>query len=61
MRKLLLGFGLLAVSRYLGGHRRPGLLGLLAPQSLLGVMLAGAAGELLNRRRPRHAAPPQSV
>ncbi len=59
MRKLLLGFGLMAVSRYLGGRRRPGLLGLLSPQSLLGVALAGAAGELLNRRTSRPAAPPQ--
>ena len=58
MRKFLLGFGLMAISKYLGGRRRPGLLGLLAPQSLLGVMLAGAAAELLGRkaRRPPHAA-----
>jgi hypothetical protein len=50
MRKLLLGFGLMAVSRYLG-QPRPGLLGFLAPRAMLGAMLAGAATELLGRRR----------
>jgi hypothetical protein len=53
MRKLLLGFGLMAVSRYLGHRRGPGLLGLLAPQAMLGVALASAATELLGRRSRR--------
>lgn len=61
MRKLLLGFGLLAVNRYLGGRRRPGWRGILSPQSLLGAVLAGAAGELLNRRTARPSAPPQKA
>jgi hypothetical protein len=61
MRKLLLGFGLLAVSRYLGGRRRPGWRGMLSPQSLLGVALASAAGELLGRRTSRSGAPLQKA
>jgi hypothetical protein len=60
MRKLLLGVGLMAVSRYLGNRRGPGLLGLLAPQALLGVALASAATELLGRS-PRRPPPPQKA
>jgi hypothetical protein len=56
MRKLLLGFGLMAVSRYLGNRRGPGLLGLLAPKAMLGVALASAATELL--ARPARRTPP---
>lgn len=58
MRKLLLGFGLMAVGRMLGRGQPAGFRGLLSLRSLAAVIAGAAATELLNRHSKANAAPP---
>ncbi len=58
MRKLLLGFGLMAVGRLLGRGQPAGLRGLLSLRALAAVVAGAAATELLNRHKTQPAPPP---